>query len=423
MGKNSFHNHEMMVLDEDIVDEKEEIKNAHAAGLARAHTTSVIGNDNDFSFPITELPQRTFVPTKLTTRDFKGVEYIGNGSNSSIFTAFRGTEKFAVKMLKENPKNLRVAEQELVLEAGILARLKHPNIIAINGVGEKIRKFIVLEYLEGGTMAQLLKGQKTNPPNGQIAAPKVAPILPLSNIINIALSLASALRYIHEEVHPLATIIHRDLKPQNIGFSRDGVLKLFDFGLMTCVKRRTYSTQAYLMTGYTGTVIYMAPEVALRQPYTEKVDIYSFGIILWQMTSGQVPFAGMYQDEFMAKVVKEHHRPKIREDLPKQLIHLIECCWDNDPQRRPSSSELVEVLEALREAMIKKERELIHGGPTGFGSSLFRFMRGGSSNNMKVADDSNSYYNSNYNNSGSNSSSSSSINHISTNNLSMFNRK
>jgi serine/threonine protein kinase len=103
------------------------------------------------------------------------------------------------------------------------------------------------------------------------------------------------------------------------------------------------------MTGFTGTLIYMAPEVALRQAYTEKVDIYSFGMILWQMTSGQCPFVGMYREEYMERVVKGGERPKIREDLPLPLIWLIERCWDRDPSIRPSCAEVLYILDTCVE--------------------------------------------------------------------------
>jgi serine/threonine protein kinase len=137
----------------------------------------------------------------------------------------------------------------------------------------------------------------------------------------MAKSLVNALKYLHEDFHSEAMIIHRgtlygllrnlkksvhlihliflshfriiDLKPQNIGFTKYGTLKLLDFGLMACVKKRVAATDEYEMSGNTGTAIYMAPEVALRQPYTEKADIYSFGMILWQMTSGTASLAGI----------------------------------------------------------------------------------------------------------------------------------
>lgn len=102
-----------------------------------------------------------------------------------------------------------------------------------------------------------------------------------------------------------------DLKPHNVGFTADGTLKLFDFGLAACVHKKHLSTDAYIMTGYTGTVAYMAPEVALRQPYNEKVGVYSFGILLWQVVSGKTPFAGMDKEQFMQKVVLGSQRPSL----------------------------------------------------------------------------------------------------------------
>lgn len=174
------------------------------------------------------------------------------------------------------------------------------------------------------------------------------------------------------------------MKPQNIGFTKDGTLKVFDFGLMACVKRRTHSTEAYKMTGYTGTVVYMAPEVALRQPYTEKVDIYSFGMILWQMTSGIVPFAGMYQDEYMEKVVRGGFRPAIRDDLPQALISLIERCWDANPFDRPSCTEILALLDSAKEMAINKKLQ----SSGGFGAALLKlFKKRGYNNNSVIAAD------------------------------------
>ena len=152
---------------------------------------------------------------------------------------------------------------------------------------------------------------------------------------------------------------------------------------MACVKRRQNATEAYQMTGYTGTVIYMAPEVALRQPYSEKVDVYSFGMILWQMTSGVAPYAGMYQEDFMSQIVGGGNRPKIREDLPPLLVKLIERCWDGDPAARPTCAEIMDILDSLREATYKKETS----GLNSFGSNLLKALLGGSGGS-KVADES-----------------------------------
>ena len=85
-----------------------------------------------------------------------------------------------------------------------------------------------------------------------------------------------------------------DLKPDNVGFTSTGALKLFDFGLVTCVHRRQDVFSNYAMTGYTGSLRYMAPEVAQRLPYNEKVDVYSYGIMVWQMARDKIPFKGLY---------------------------------------------------------------------------------------------------------------------------------
>lgn len=138
-----------------------------------------------------------------------------------------------------------------------------------------------------------------------------------------------------------------DLKPDNIGFTSDGTLKLFDFGLVTCVKARTSADQAYDMTGCTGSLRYMAPEVALRQPYTEKADVYSFGILLWQMARDRAPFKGLDKDQFMSKVVAMNERPKLDKTWPVGFSTLLTSCWDRDPLRRPSFNVINEELSRL----------------------------------------------------------------------------
>lgn len=163
--------------------------------------------ESSFAFPIKNLAQKSFVPTKLTTTDFKSVEFLKHGSNCYVYTAVLKEQRVVVKMLKEKVKNQRLAEQELVYEAGILARLQHPNIIGIYGVGEKVRKFIVLEYLEGGTLSQVLKSTKLS--EGDANSNEALTILPLNTILTYAHSIASALKYLHEDIDPKVTIIHR----------------------------------------------------------------------------------------------------------------------------------------------------------------------------------------------------------------------
>ena len=162
-----------------------------------------------YFFSIKDLPQLHFIPNKLTTKDLESVKFLANGSKSTIFTAYRRNEKVAVKIMSENSA---LAAQEIVLEAGMLARLKHPNIIKIFGAGEQVRKLIVLENLEGGTLSDILRGRRNliEESSLQYTYAEMGPLrLPIHTILNIAYSLISAIKYLHFDVHPDAIIIHR----------------------------------------------------------------------------------------------------------------------------------------------------------------------------------------------------------------------
>ena len=105
------------------------------------------------------------------------------------------------------------------------------------------------------------------------------------------------------------------------------------------------------MTGNTGSLRYMAPEVAQRKPYNEKADVYSFGIMAWQMARDKVPFKGMNRDEFMKAVVNGGDRPSLDKAWPVGFNNLLTACWHFDPQCRPSfgqiSTELTKLIEDL----------------------------------------------------------------------------
>lgn len=132
-----------------------------------------------------------------------------------------------------------------------------------------------------------------------------------------------------------------------MGFTSEGKVKLFDFGLSTCVRSRSKESDAYEMTGYTGSLRYMAPEVALRQPYSEKVDVYSYAIMIWQMARDRTPFKGFNKDIFMKQVVKYNDRPKLDSSWPPAFSELLVDCWSRDPARRPSFTQVKQRLDKL----------------------------------------------------------------------------
>ena len=158
------------------------------------------------------------------------------------------------------------------------------------------------------------------------------------------------MNYLHQRWHNSVSVVHRDLKPDNIGFTSNGILKVFDFGLCACIKSNLQNKESkYAMTGNTGTLRYMAPEVALGECYNQSVDVYSFGIITWQIMKGRIPFEEMNKKTFFEKVVRGKYRPQTDNWWSKDLCKLLESCWHHDYRRRPSFVEVMYTLDHLIE--------------------------------------------------------------------------
>jgi serine/threonine protein kinase len=306
--------------------------------------------------------------------DFTNVTvHSSGGCNSQVYVAKRNGEVVAIKMLKQSLQQREIAELEMSSEIHILTKITHPNIIKIKGAGNLPRKFIILEFLEGGTLQQALTKNiqlvKDKRNGVALSSTKQSTLLTISSCLSMARELASALKYLHDDVHSEAVVIHRDLKPQNIGFGADKKLKLFDFGLVSCVQRRRYSEEAYEMSGCTGTLYYMAPEVVLKQPYNEKVDVYSFSIILWQILSGgDVPYKGLSRKQYMERVVRDGIRPDLaaisttgaNATQIELLSRLLEQCWHVNPNERPR---FIDILSTLDEMCINDSNEKRHNNP------------------------------------------------------------
>eukprot|EP01036_Dinobryon_divergens_P032454 gene32454-42044_t len=313
----------------------------------------ISNNGAGILFPISQLPMRESVINDMTLGHFgSSMQYLAKGSNSSVYRAKYNNADVVVKIPKENSRN---SLQDLRTERTMLIRISHPNIINIIGTGESPNEFISLEFLGGGTLKSLLydKPRIFQLMEAAVALFTVDTNDKLKQILLMARDIASALYYLHDRFHPDACIIHRDLKPDNVGFTDNMQLKLFDFGLMTCVKRPTLATDMYQMSGCTGSPRYMAPEVAQRKPYNHKVDVYSFGILFWEMLTGTRPFDGFNMEDFMREVVNRNCRPKIPETLSAELSNLLSACWTKDPAARPSFENILTTLDGVVLAILE----------------------------------------------------------------------
>jgi len=278
--------------------------------------------------------------------DLSGLELLGQGSGTSLFIATLAGEKVVVKTPKDglSPKQIEAVTLELQHEARMLFSLSHPNIAQLKGHGNVYLPhnvfvyFIVVEHLAGGTLASATPGLSRR--RGRRVHP---------DSLEAMHSLCSALAYLQHEASMDYVIIHRDLKPDNIGFTADGTLKLFDFGLSTSMPRPTEDQVRFGLTGVTGSIRYMAPEVALGQFYTHTADVYSFALVCWEIVHGKKPFAGMDSRVHRDVVCRQQSRPDYERHCPKPMQELIAQCWAPDPDARPPFIDILARLTAIME--------------------------------------------------------------------------
>ena len=137
-----------------------------------------------------------------------------------------------------------------------------------------------------------------------------------------------------------------DIKPGNIGFAKNK-LKLFDFGTAICVKK-SHPDEALDLSGHVGSLAFMAPEMALNSFYNEKVDIYSFGVTLFKMLTGQSIYPEISMDDFVEKVIQNNFRPQITSSvIPVEVVEIIISCWQPDFKKRPSAAHILQRLKAI----------------------------------------------------------------------------
>ena len=221
-------------------------------------------------------------------------------------------------------------------EARSVAALNHPHIVTIFSVEEAEGvHFLTMELVEGQSLERLI------PAGG----------LPVERIVEIASALADALTAAHEK-----GIVHRDLKPANVMLTDDGRVKVLDFGLAKDVRAGRSSDATQTFAGQTamgvvmGTPTYMSPEQVAGRVLDHRTDIFSLGVILYEMASGRRPFEGASSAELASAILRDTPRPlsEFRADLPEELGMLIQRCLDKDPQDRfPSARDLRDALRGV----------------------------------------------------------------------------
>lgn len=254
--------------------------------------------------------------------------------------------KFLQPSIIDNRKKLKINAADLALEGTMLSSIDHPNIINIYAVADTCVSrafssssagygyFLILERLYSTLDKMIKKWRKkdlqyrtfyyTSFNAFNFANAKRRDLL--ISRLKVAEGLASGMDYLHAH-----NIMYRDLKPENVGIGMDGTVKIFDFGF---AKVDRLDDNCRFHTGRTGSPRYMAPEMASYQNYGLSVDVYSFGVLLWEILNLKQPFKGMTIKEYNDIVVHDGHRPKIDSSWSINLQNLVQQCWAGDPKSR-----------------------------------------------------------------------------------------
>jgi DNA helicase-2/ATP-dependent DNA helicase PcrA len=274
---------------------------------------------------------------------YRVLERLGAGGMGAVYKAY--DEKLdrvvAIKVLTADAVSHDDRRRRFLQEARAASALNHPHILTIYEIGEAEDKpFIVMEYIQGETLRRRIGGRA----------------LPLGTALEIAVQVAEGLGKAHEH-----GIVHRDLKPENLMISRDGYAKILDFGLAKLIGRgkpaarnSAEKTVIHVKTQagtIMGTIGYMSPEQILGRHVDQRTDVFSFGIVLYEMVTGQRPFAADNDIDTMHAILHEEHRPAqaINSGIPSALDQILTRTLAKQPkQRYQTIKEVSDVIKELK---------------------------------------------------------------------------
>jgi serine/threonine protein kinase/Flp pilus assembly protein TadD len=289
------------------------------------------------------MEEAPLVPSVIS--HYKILEKLGEGGMGVVYKA-HDTKLKRIVALKFLPTNLIPSADELKRfqqEAEAISALNHPHIATIYDFDEADgQKFLALEFIPGGTLGTKLRDLRTN--NKQ---------LPIEEVITFGIQVAEALAHAHRHA-----IIHRDVKSHNVMITEDGSVKVTDFGLA-----RLGGSQHLTRTGNTvGTTGYMSPEQLRGEEVDQRSDLFSLGVLLYELATNQLPFQAEHEPAVAYSIVNENPPPvrSRRADAPEKLEHIIARCLEKDPGKRYQRAE--EVAADLR-SLQRGETPLRTAGP------------------------------------------------------------
>ncbi|XP_043672629.1 mitogen-activated protein kinase kinase kinase 11-like isoform X1 [Vespula pensylvanica] len=284
-------------------------------------------------------------PVEIDFEELQLEEVIGVGGFGKVYRGFWQKHEVAVKAARQDPdEEPSVILENVRQEAKLFWLLKHENIVQLEGVCLKMPNMcLVMEYARGGSLNRVLSGRKIRP----------------DVLVDWAIQIARGMDYLHNKAP--VSLIHRDLKSSNVLLSEPienddlqyKTLKITDFGLAREVYKTTRMSAA-------GTYAWMAPEVIKKSTFSKASDVWSYGVLLWELLTGETPYKGIDALAVAYGVAVNKLTLPIPSTCPQPWRCLMEACWSSDSHCRPGFAEILLALDEVRSAFAATPHESFH---------------------------------------------------------------
>lgn len=270
-------------------------------------------------------------PQEIDYAELEVGEVIGAGGFCKVHRGYYNGEEVAIKVAPQAGPDIESNRENVLQEAKLFWVVKHENIVALRGVCLKPPDLcLVMEYARGGSLNHILARGK----------------IPPDVLVNWAIQIARGMNYLHNEA-PIS-IIHRDLKSSNVlileeiigGNLHNKMLKITDFGLA----RELYNTTRISTA---GTYAWMPPEVIKSSTYSKSSDVWSYGVLLWELITGETPYKGFDSYSVVFGIAVNMLTLPIPKTCPEAWGKLMKSCWENDPHKRPGFRDILTKLEDI----------------------------------------------------------------------------
>lgn len=270
----------------------------------------------------------------LDINNYEIVEKLREGGFATVYIAKEKSTNniYAAKVI--NAKGKKLADNNMIIrEIEVLSEIQGPGILPFRGIsatnfdGEEYPT-IFTKYMKNGSLGEILRQEKLKK-----APPEWNNTTKMINIYGICITMS----FLHKN-----NIIHKDLKPDNVLLDDNYHPYISDFGMAKFTNGKTN-----VKTANGGTPIFMAPEIYMNNPYDSKVDVYAFGMLLYQLISGKEPFGEFRRNTFMLwhKILSDA-RPDFTDAFPECIKELIKKCWAGKPENRPTFDEIAQMIDS-----------------------------------------------------------------------------